>query len=316
MFKHFSFEDALNDFQINLMKEWFEVFHLKIGLSIQLRFKTQDNRSPTRVWHDNPLADERMKDIINSHCQTVLLDPVNRVKCNNLDYHLKIFIDDNFDRSGTYKNFRCRCHKGISNVVLPYLIDGDLWYIFVGHFLLKPTSTEIDNVFLDEFKLSPVPILPLEGKNYVLQNIFITEDVYEAKFKNGYPDLAYIDIKELTTFITYVRARFSNFIESVLSSHSKKKNYELYKIGITKSFLINEGKSLKQMLSNFSEKKYRKLMILVDLALTKINNELDNDDLEKIANWIREGNVGKFNSRKWERMGNKLFQEEIRDTYR
>jgi hypothetical protein len=219
----------LNKFQSKIMDDWaFERKH-NIGVSIQLFKQVQDKYSETR------------RDPVNSFCRGVVKNKTQLKKCDLLDVNLK-------NKSKELHNMRiaCRCHKGVSNILIPFEFRGIVWYIFYGQFLLvystKPSElTNVKGAFKRYFnrKLNDNQIKHNieDFKNqYVQENAFIDLDNLPQQFENH--DLSKVELFEFFEFKLYVEFNFKAFLTALYADPIKEK--------VLREFIKDEKNNIEQ----------------------------------------------------------------------
>lgn len=226
---NFDIRHELNSFQSKIMDDWaFERRH-NIGVSIQLYKQVQDRYSETR------------RDPVNSFCRGVVKNKTQLKKCDLLDVNLKV-------KSKELNNMRiaCRCHKGVSNILIPFEFKGIVWYIFYGQFLLvySTSPSELTNVKgafkryfnrklddnqikhnIDDFK-----------DQYVQENAFIDLENFPRQFENH--DLSKVELMEFFEFKLYVEFNFKRFLTSLYADSDKEK--------VLKEFIEDEKNNTEQ----------------------------------------------------------------------
>lgn len=211
---NFNIRHELNIFQSNIMDEWAELRKHNIGVSIQLYKQVQDKYSETR------------RDPVNSFCRGVVRNKTQLKKCDLLDAELK-------KQSKELHNMRiaCRCHKGVSNILIPLEFRGIVWYIFYGQFLLVYSTnpfelTNVKGAFRRYFnrKLDDNQIKHKidDFKNqYIQENAFIDLEYLPQQFENH--DLSRVELMEFFEFKLYVEFKFKEFLTSLYADSSKEK---------------------------------------------------------------------------------------------
>jgi hypothetical protein len=217
------FENALDRFQFGLMESWYNLHKQEIGLSIQKFDYIQDASDPTRISCGVSSAGpvHSATKFINSHCARIQTEHLDR--CNKLDAVLKKQASANpgFSRA----SITCRCHAGVSNVLIPYRHPKEkdtkkVWYIFVGQFLLReeasPDHTQFMRHLLKERFFHPLlqKHITQEESPYVKPEIFIPENIYNVDFdgatRKGH--ISYISAIDVIAFQESVLASFETFL--------------------------------------------------------------------------------------------------------
>ena len=142
----------------------------------------------------------------------------NISNCNGLDFHLKQILN----KEPSIKCLGCRCHKGVSNFVIPFRFN-DLdptFYIFIGQFLFKPVSGQFLEIFkkLEDLQFVFSGDSRLTGRErYVKPDPFVTQqDVqsFNVKDPEGKSKIAYVDFKEYVAYKRYIVKQFSDWISN------------------------------------------------------------------------------------------------------
>ena len=218
-----AFENALNRFQFSLMERWYNLYRQEIGLLIQKFDYVQDASVPTRIGHDvSPTGPvHSATKFINSHCARIQRD--NLDKCNKLDVLLKKQASANpgFSRA----SITCRCHAGVSNVLIPYRHPKEndtnkVWYIFIGQFLLREEASAGHTQFMQQLLKSRLfhPLLVKhimeEDAPFVKPDIFIAESTYNNTFDGATREghISYISAIDLLLFQESALASFETFL--------------------------------------------------------------------------------------------------------
>lgn len=235
------FEDLLNDFLDDTMARWFELTKQRIGLSIQLKGSVQ-NRTPTReqqIYSDYKMGAHYR----NTFCRKTYEDKDKKSLCNSLDYHLKKKISP----GNIHDSISCRCHQGISNVLIPYQYPKDyldiIWYIYIGQFILLDESVlykPLAKKMFAEFNIQDVNILNSltdEEKVFIQPEIFIKKRALRNRFDDYV--ISKIRFIDFLQFRLFVLTRFQDFLDEIYSKPNgiNKSRSSKEKIDILKDFV-------------------------------------------------------------------------------
>ena len=216
------FEETLNRFLDDTMARWFRITKetQRIGLSIQLQGAVQDS-TPTRERGKTNYSSEKMKaHYRNSFCRSVYADYLKEPFCNNLDFCLKGKIN----RDNRHDSISCRCHQGVSNVLIPYQYPNDdlkiVWYIFIGQFILLEETNDANKKLASEWfaKLNIVdvnaysPLSTVEA-SFIKPGIFVKEADIDTKFMDS--TISKIRFLDFVRFREFALTRFQNFLDMV-----------------------------------------------------------------------------------------------------
>ena len=142
-----------------------------------------------------------------------------------LDQLLKrkaIEIYHQFERTHKWTSFGCRCHKGVSNYLIPFIHPSDKqtnptkWYVFIGQFaLIPPTRGKESNLATEEFRRHRIVDLPASRiasheREFIKQSAFWQSDKGGGVLLDGLiSSLTWLDYLR---FQSYVLARFEEFL--------------------------------------------------------------------------------------------------------
>ena len=337
------FQNDLNKLERELIETWYNETGNKIGLSIQIDSEVQDESSATR---DTKACDIPgiQTNLINAYCANVLEDTSqNNIRfCNGLDFHLKNILSS---RNNTETSIGCRCHKGISNFIIPYryLNLDPTFYIFIGQFLIKPFNGEFQQEFLHQENLWLLNQNEIDAdqtrSQYIQADPFISVSTRNEKEvsiskqeeKEGKVQIAHVDFREYVAYKNFVLYRFEKWIENYyepvpLASirkrvgfiRSKEKNIPTHRPKpILKSFMKHETiDSVLYFLEYAKEVKSKKFgydnqqVINEIIDFVNVNKmSLDNINtirkLKEFSKLYQEGHI--FNSEKYAQRGRKLL---------
>jgi len=235
-----TFENALHEFQHGLVQAWTSRFRVgqKIAISIQLRREIQDRRKSCcagdvgkKVFVSNGIPKA-----INNYCQHVLNDGAID-KCDKLDELLKsrhVSEQGNGKATHELKGFSCRCHRGVSNILIPFRFGSEEWYIFFGQFLLHNEHPDIDSDILLEQRIQPVKDLAPNEQGLLQEDVLITDDQYNKYFKlwsdGTGTDISLIPVSDFLKFKGYVLKKSADFMTFVYQDEGRVESLKLYKL--------------------------------------------------------------------------------------
>lgn len=133
----------------------------------------------------------------NKICEKIISDLTKRELCDESDKIMKQLLQDEIitkqqssfsTKQQSSFSIGYQCHKGLSNVIVPFDGDACKWYIFLGQFCLKKgsdyKSIELDELLLvkENIKILGSNGVQLSSSNAVKNGLFF--DGKENEFKN------------------------------------------------------------------------------------------------------------------------------------
>lgn len=264
-----NFQQELNKLEKNIIFSWFQATGHKIGLSIQIDNEVQDENSTTRDIKACEI-NGYSEDLINEYCQGILSDESNIENCNLLDFHLKDYAKGN-----EIKNFGCRCHKGVTNFLIPYRYNNSnpTFYIFIGQFMLKPLNEEFKDKFIEFENIELIEATSLKDsqKKHIYPSPFVQVDDI-PKNEDSAPIIAYIDFTEYVAYKRFVLYSFSIWIKDYFEERTI---FEKYRSIVARTRTARQIYKPTESLQNFM--KYINvssiLYHLEDAKLTKVTHD-------------------------------------------
>jgi len=213
------FELKLKAFHERLIQRWHEMHDQLVGVSIQVGESSRQNT-------DNCTSTTReIGPFVNPFCASVLKLDDQLKKCDMLDLLLKrkaSAFHQQFEKTHDRATIGCRCHRGVSNFLTPYVHFADKqqpatkWYVFIGQFVLQAPGTKAEAQSANsEFKkqkfIDLVPEKIAENERQFIQPFpFIKSgNSNETLIRSGISLLSWIDFLR---FHSNVLARFDEFL--------------------------------------------------------------------------------------------------------
>jgi hypothetical protein len=157
----------------------------------------------------------------NNFCRKIYKDKELAPDCNKLDFYLKKRVPHSSTESVS-----CRCHQGVSNILIPYYFPDDplgiTWYVYIGQFLLM----EEDNIILADLasewlekKLDIYDIAVLDSLTQE-EKLFVKPGAIIKRSGTGLKRFVKTDISRIS-FIDFIRfrefalTRFQSFLDAI-----------------------------------------------------------------------------------------------------
>lgn len=279
------FKKELNDFQGQIMDDWYNKTSKRIGVSIQIDQQIQNhNESHTRTQPTN------------SYCQHWVGNEEHVKKCDRLDIELKEELNKKSSRVTT-KGLACRCHKGVSNFVQKLELFKTNWYIYYGQFILSPlyaSEEVIDSKGRDNYEAISNDIVKLKlnqlgfayfspnNNAYIKENPITTkQELVDSYLKgrrnllNKLDDIAVVDLFDFMAFKDFVEMRFNHFLTTWHNKYDKTNS-------VIPVYVEENKKPLDVLLTKFESS----LEVQKDNKRDGIGNELSDQTIKTLKEII------------------------------